>query len=234
MTVETSATLADLVIQDARRARILESFGLDYCCHGQHSLADATTEAGVDLREVVRALDLPAPPSPPVRVSQEQADLAHDIVDTHHAYMWEEMPRLRALVEKVARVHGERHPELARVEALFTAAIAELDPHMTREERVVFPAISRLERTGAHTGSLAAQIEVLVDEHTVVGDLFKQLNTATGGYAVPDDACGSYRAMLDGLRAMELDLHEHIHKENNVLFPGALQLEQAATTRGGA
>jgi len=229
MTVEASATLADLVIQDGRRARILEGFGLDYCCHGQRSLVDATTEAGVDLREVTRALDLPAPSDPAVRVAQERADLAHDIVDTHHAYMWEEMPRLQALVEKVARVHGERHPELSRVEELFTAAVSELDPHMTKEEHSVFPAISRLEKSGTRPRvSLAEQIEVLVDEHTVVGDLFKEINATTMGYAVPEDACGSYRAMLDGLREMELDLHEHIHKENNVLFPGALELERAA------
>ncbi len=231
MAVEASMTLADLVIEDGRRARVLERFDLDYCCKGQRSLPDAAAEAGVDLDEIIRALDLPKVSAHEVARPQEQAALAHDIVDTHHSYMWEEMPRLQALVEKVHRVYGDRHRELARVNELFTDAVAALDPHMTKEERSVFPAISRLEKTGSPgaRGTLADQIEVLIQEHTVVGDLFKEINSVTGGYAVPEDGCASYRAMLDGLREMELDLHEHIHKENNILFPGALELERAAT-----
>ena len=234
MSIEASTTLADLVIQDSRRARVLERFDLDYCCHGHRSLSDAVAEADLDLDEVSEALDLPTVNAQQPITSQEQAALAHDIVDTHHAYMWAEMPRLQALVEKVHRVHGDRHLELARVHELFAAAVVELDPHMTKEERTVFPAISRMEKTGSPgvPGALAEQIDLLVQEHTVVGDHFKEINTVTGGYAAPEDACGSYTAMLDGLKEMELDLHEHIHKENNILFPGALELERTVT--GGA
>ena len=230
MTIDASAKLADLVIEDGRRARILEGLGLDYCCDGQRSLTESATTAGLDLDDVCRSLDLPQDTIRETSTSQERADLAHDIVDTHHAYMWDEMPRLRALVEKVHRVHGDHHPELARVDELFVEAITALDPHMTTEERQIFPAISRLEKTGSvgRSGALGPQIESLVREHTVVGDLFKEINSVTGGYAMPADGCGSYRAMLDGLREMELDLHEHIHKENNILFPSALQLERAA------
>ena len=226
MTVDASTMLADLVIEDGRRARVLERFGLDYCCHGQRSLADATAEADINLDDVRQALDFPKDSAQETVGSQERSDLAHDIVDTHHAYMWEEMPRLQALVEKVHRVHGDRHPELAKVNELFTRAVAALDPHMTKEERVVFPAISRLEKTGSASaaGPLADHIDLLIQEHTVVGDLFKEVNVVTGSYTVPEDGCGSYRAMLDGLRDMELDLHEHIHKENNILFPGVLEL----------
>lgn len=228
MTLTTTAQLADLVVADARRARVLERFGLDYCCGGQQSLAEASSAAGVDVEEVLLALDLPPVETPAPAGPRDRAALAHEIVDVHHAYMWEEMPRLQALVEKVHRVHGDNHPELATVEELFVRAVTELDPHMTKEERSIFPAISRMERTGTRGGApLADQIAVLVEEHTVVGDLFKQIGSVTEGYAVPADACGSYRAMLEGLREMELDLHEHIHKENNVLFPGALELERS-------
>ncbi|HEX6057048.1 MAG TPA: DUF542 domain-containing protein, partial [Intrasporangium sp.] len=150
MPVDISATLSDLVIQDARRTRILEKFAIDYCCSGQRSLAEATRDAGLDLDVIAQALDLPdGSPSPQGQPARENAVLAHDIVDTHHAYMWEEMPRLQALVDKVNTVHGDRHPELARVRAAYTEAVAALDPHMPTEERVVFPAISRLEKTGA-------------------------------------------------------------------------------------
>ena len=221
------------MIEDGRRARVLERFGLDYCCRGHRSLSDATAEAHVDLAEARKALDLPDARVHKTAGSQERAVLAHDIVDTHHAYMWEEMPRLLALVEKVHRAHGDRHPELARVNDLFAEAVAELDPHMTKEERSVFPAISRLEKTGVQSasGPIADQIAVLVQEHTVVGELFGQINSVTGGYAMPADGCASYRAMLEGLQEMELDLHEHIHKENNVLFPGALELERSIADR---
>jgi regulator of cell morphogenesis and NO signaling len=229
MTIEASTTLADLVIEDGRRARVLERFELDYCCHGHRSLSEAALDAGVDLDEVSKALDLPATAGSESAGPQPKGALAHDIVDTHHAYMWTEMPRLQQLVDKVHGVHGDRHPELDRVQQLFTAAVAALDPHMTKEERSLFPAISRLERTRTPgiDGSLAEQIDLLIREHEVVGDLFKEISSVTGGYAVPEDGCASYRAMLEGLREMELDLHEHIHKENNVLFPGALELERS-------
>ncbi len=231
VTLRPSATLADLVIEDARRARVLEGFGLDYCCHGQRTLEDSAREAAVDLDAVIKALDLPTDTTPAASKSQERAALAHEIVDTHHAYMWEEMPRLQALVEKVHQVHGDGHPELSQVNELFAEAVTALDPHMTKEERIIFPAISRLEKTGSSgsAGPLTGHIETLVEEHTVVGDLFKEINSVTENYAVPQDACGSYRAMLDGLKEMELDLHEHIHKENNVLFPDALALERTVT-----
>lgn len=231
MTVDTNATLGDLVTEDPRRSRVLEKFGIDYCCNGQRALVDATSAAGLDLDVVTKALDLPDPtPTPGGHEALENAVLAHDIVDTHHAYMWEEMPRLQALVDKVDTVHGERHPELAGVRAAFTDAVTALDPHMTTEERVVFPAISRLEKTQALSafGSFAAPIQELRDEHDAVGRLFKQLRSLTADYAVPADACNSYRAMLQGLEEMELDLHEHIHKENNILFPRVLALEEQA------
>jgi regulator of cell morphogenesis and NO signaling len=233
MSVDVSATLGDLVTENPGRARVLERFGIDYCCHGQRSLSEAADESGLDLAEVASALDLSAEATEAAAsgagtVPLENAALAHDIVDTHHSYMWEEMPRLQALVDKVHSVHGERHPELAGVRAAYADAVAALDPHMTTEERVVFPAISRLEKAQAPTsfGSFVEPVAQLRAEHDAVGVLFKEIRSLTGGYAAPEDACGSYRAMLKGLEEMELDLHEHIHKENNILFPRLLELEK--------
>lgn len=232
MPVDTSATLGDLVTEDSRRTRVMEKFGIDYCCSGQRSLADAASDAGLDLAEIANALDLPdRAPAAAGQSTSGNAALAHDIVDTHHAYLWEEMPRLNALVVKVHTVHGERHPELARVRTAYAELVTALDPHMTTEERVVFPAISRLEKMQAPDaafGSLAKPIEDLRAEHDTVGDLLKEIRALTRGYAAPHDACGSYRAMLQGLEEMELDLHEHIHKENNILFPRVLTLEKEA------
>lgn len=229
MPVDVSTTLGDLVTEDPRRARVLERFGLDYCCHGQRTLSEAAGADELDLAEVAKALDLAevATGNATSELPKQNSALAHDIVDTHHAYLWEEMPRLQALVDKVHTVHGDRHPELAGVRDAYNRTVTALDPHMTAEERVVFPAISKLERTrtpGA-TGSLEQPIAELRAEHEAVGVLLQQIRSLTNGYAVPDDACNSYRAMLKGLEEMELDLHEHIHKENNILFPRVLELE---------
>lgn len=230
MTVDATATLGDLVTADPRRSRVFERLGIDYCCNGQRSLSDATTDAGLELEKVTAALDIPDPAPAPQWQHLENAALAHDIVDTHHAYLWEEMPRLLALVDKVHTVHGPTHAELSEVRDAYHRAVAEIEPHLTREERVVFPAISRLEKAQApvelRSGSLADALEQLLAEHDVVGDLFKRIRSLTRHYAVPDGACGSYVAMLKGLEDMELDLHEHIHKENNILFPRVIELEQ--------
>ncbi|SDB95401.1 regulator of cell morphogenesis and NO signaling [Raineyella antarctica] len=233
MSIDTAALIGDLVTEDPRRTRVLESYGLDYCCGGQRSLSEAATAQGLDPDRVAADLQLEGATAPLHWESSDLSGLAHDIVDTHHAYLWEEMPRLEALVTKVVGVHGGRHPELAHVGDLYARAVADLDPHLTREERVVFPAITRLERTQAPVrlgdGSLGEAVQRLVEEHDVVGDLFAEINRTTGGYTTPEDGCASYAAMLAGLQQMEQDLHLHVHKENNVLFPKVVELDRAVS-----
>src|SRR5690625_3815998 len=228
MTIDARTSLGDLAIEDPRRTQVFSDFELDYCCNGHQSLSEAVAAAGLDLEEVRPALNIPG--AAPVAAPQHNpnAALAHDIVDTHHAYMSQEMPRLQELVHKVAQVHGNSHPELAQVKETYDLALSELEPHMTTEERVVFPAISRMEKTQqpAQSESFEPQIQQLRDEHEVVGELFAKLRELTAGFEVPSDACTSYTLMLQGLAHMERDLHEHIHKENNVLFPRVLELEQ--------
>jgi len=226
MAITATASLGDLVTEDSRRSRVLEKLGLDYCCNGADSLADASAAAGLDIDQVIAALDLPDAPDSTGTSAGDNASLAHDIVDTHHAYMWEEMPRLAQLVEKVYRVHGERHPELEQVRDAFFKAVGALEPHMTAEERSVFPTITKLEKGQPASGAatLNETLDTMVAEHQVVGDLFHEIKRLTNGYTWPADGCNSYRMMLEGLSEMELDLHEHIHKENNILFPAARAL----------
>ena len=169
-------SLGDLLIEDPRRSRVLEGLGLDYCCNGHRPLSEAVSEASLDLTAVAKALDLPdPPPAQDTAMPAQNAALAHDIVDTHHAYMWAEMPRLQALVDKVAGVHGDRHPELLEVQATYTKAVAALDPHMSTEERVVFPAITKMEKSQALERSLADDILELRAEHDAVGELLKSM-----------------------------------------------------------
>lgn len=235
MTVQLTASLGDLVTADPRRARILETYGLDYCCGGGLSLSEAAAQAGLDAQSIATALDLPGEAQPMTWQSSDLSGLAHEIVDLHHSYLWDEMPRLEALVTKVRDVHSAAHPELIQVHSTFQQLVAELDEHLTHEERVVFPAISRLERTQqpvvARDQPLAALIQQLIDEHDVAGQLLVQINTLTQGFATPQDACTSYRMMLTGLHEMETDLHLHIHKENNVLFPKVLALAEQVVSQ---
>jgi len=231
MVINVNKTLGEFVAEVPQLADVFEDLKLDYCCNGHRSLGEAVAAAELDLNEVTASLEAAfaaSPSAPPVAATgaTENSALAHDIVDTHHAYMWQEMPRLSALIEKVHGVHGERHPELAQLRELYAYAVSELDPHMTKEERIVFPAITRMEKGGeAGVESFAEPIQQLRDEHDEVGRVLIEMRSLTNDFTPPEDACGSYRAMLQGLETMERDLHEHIHKENNVLFPRVLELE---------
>ncbi len=145
-------------------------------------------------------------------------------------YLWAELPRISALVDKILTVHGDRHPELAEVQRLYEELRADLEPHLAREEQELFPMIRRLAATtgepGSDTSALATQIDALAVEHETVGDLLDALNRATSGYTTPADGCASYSACYRALADLEADTHLHVHKENNLLFP-AVQIEPA-------
>jgi regulator of cell morphogenesis and NO signaling len=219
-------TLAELVSERPARAAVLDRLGLDYCCHGRRSLADAARAAGLDPAAVVHALDAPAA-GVDDHGGWEQlglAELAAHIIAVHHQYLWDELPEIEALAVKVDSVHGERHPELAEVHELVRALRADLEPHMTKEERVLFPAIGRL-AAGEHEfpfGHIANPVRVMMTEHEQAGAILERLRATTAAYAVPRDACPSYRALYERLAQVEADTHLHIHKENNVLFPAAI------------
>ncbi len=220
-TIDRQMTLSDLVTTRPGLARTLEKLDLDYCCHGKRSLADAATSAGLDVDEVITQLEgVEAPVEEADWVDLDLADLTRHVCDKHHAYLWEELPRLSMLTDKIAQVHGARHPELTEVATTYATLRVSLEPHLRREEIRVFPAIDRLDERA--DSELPALIETLVDEHEVCGELFGRLRKLTDGYAVPGDACNTYRLTMESLAELERDTFEHIHKENNVLFPRAL------------
>lgn len=221
-TIDITATLSDLVTQRPGLARELEKLDLDYCCHGKRSLEDAVAAKGLDLDTVVEQLDaLDAPVVEPDWVDLDLADLATHVCEKHHGYLWEEMPRLSMLTEKIAEVHGEHHPELRDVATVYAALRVALEPHMRREELRVFPAIGKLDEKP--DDEVPALIDRLVVEHEACGELLEKLRTLTDGYTVPPDGCNAYRMTMEGLAELEADTFEHIHKENNVLFPRALE-----------
>jgi regulator of cell morphogenesis and NO signaling len=230
--LDRDTTLADLVTARPGVAPLLDRLGLDYCCGGQRRLVDAVDAAGLDLDEVVASLTaVDVAPASEDWSSMDAAALVDHLEATHHAYLRDALPRLDALVDKVTTVHGSRHAELGEVQTLFRALRADLEPHLLKEEQVLFPMIRELASASTaptfHCGSLGNPIRVMLLEHDAVGDLLVELRAATDGYAVPDDGCASYRALYAGLADLEADTHVHVHKENNLLFPAVLAAEAA-------
>ena len=231
MTAITPATrVADLVLEQPTRARVFERFGIDYCCGGKKPLEAACADRGVDVAAVIAALGESLVPEPEDVdwTSVPVADLCAHIVGHHHAYLRDELPPLGLLVDKVARAHGTKHPELHEVQALFHATADELAHHMLDEEQILFPACVALERDasdGFHFGSIQNPIRMMLHEHDEVATGLAGMRTVTNDYAPPADACNSYRAMLERLSVLEADTHRHVHEENNILFPRAVEME---------
>lgn len=225
-TLTPQAIVGQLVNERASRAKVFERFGIDYCCGGKLSIADACGKKGVDPTAVLAALDAVDAALGTVTDERDWTQAPIDtlithILDTHHAYLRDALPRLGFLVEKVARVHGEGHPELTEVAATYRRFHEDMVAHMAKEETVLFPltrALIQAHEAGC-TPPLQAPLQVMEAEHEQAGRDLEALNTLTGGYVPPEGACNSYRAMLDGLRELEQDTHRHVHLENNVLFP---------------
>jgi regulator of cell morphogenesis and NO signaling len=226
MTDVHDPTLGDLVLANPAAARVLEAVGLDYCCHGDQTLADACRTAGIDVGAVAERLAGIEVEGDTTWASLSPPDLAAHIVETHHRYLHDELPLLDALAVKVRTVHGDRHPELVDVARLVTAIREDLEPHLMKEERVLFPAIAALAegRRDLPFGPVANPIRKMGIEHDRAGELLVELRAVAGAYDVPADGCASYRSLYERLEALELDTHLHIHKENHVLFPAALRL----------
>lgn len=226
MTDVQDRSLGDLVTTNSAAARVLERHGLDYCCNGSRSLGDACTSAGIDAAVVTADLDALESTDDTTWTALDPPALADHIVASHHRYLWEELPLLDALAAKVEAAHGQRHPELAKIRRLVADLRADLEPHLLKEERVLFPAIAALAEglTDFPFGSVAQPIHMMVIEHDRAGELLALLRMSTDGYRVPADGCASYRSLYERVSALEFDTHVHIHKENHVLFPAALRL----------
>ncbi len=236
MTIDATRSLGELVNEAPDRARVLERLGLDYCCGGARSLADACAAAGLHLDEVLPALEVDGADAVDDWTALDPAALVDHLEAVHHRYLWDELPRLCALADKVADVHGARHPELNTVRGLVADLRADLEPHLVKEERVLFPMVRGLASADGpveqHCGSVRNPISVMLAEHDRAGALLAALRTATGGHRVPPDGCASYEALYQGLAALEADTHLHIHKENNLLFPAVEALEDGLARLG--
>lgn len=223
-------------------SRVFEQHRIDYCCDGGRPLIEACAKGAVDVQTVLGELNdviskaaLEDAADGNVS-SMSLTELCDSIVATHHEYLKRELPRLTQLVDKVVRVHGGHHEWLHRLGTSFQQLRDELNPHMLKEEQILFPALRTIEQSqevpAFPFGSVDNPIHMMEHEHDVAGQALKAIREASSDFTLPDGGCNTFRAMLDGLRELEGDLHRHIHKENNVLFPRASKL--AAKLSGAA
>ncbi|MBV6474251.1 MAG: Iron-sulfur cluster repair protein YtfE [Saprospiraceae bacterium] len=231
-------TLGQMAVQDLRKVEVFKKYGLDFCCGGKKTLKEACAEKGLDvvrIEQELQAVDrAPQAQAKPLPYSDWGLDfLADYIVNTHHHYVQKSLPDLRAYADKVATVHGDRHPELTNVQAIVQQVAQELTSHMMKEERVLFPyikslvAVSKGEQTmeASPFGTVRNPVNMMEMEHDIVARDLEEIRAVTHNYALPDDACGSYRLLFQMLDEFEQDLHLHVHLENNILFPKAIELE---------
>lgn len=231
--------VADVVVQYPQTRKLLESHGIDYCCGGKQSFKAACDKANVswqDMRNQLKETIKQTAGTPPPKewVTASLSELVQHIIDAHHAYLREHLPRLDNLVEKVYRAHRERHGEMIQTLRLSLETLrAEIEMHLDKEEQILFPLINDMEafaegrgsKPSVHCGTIENPIRQMSFEHDSAGELLAQMRQLTSGYEPPKDACESFKALYGGLRELENDLHDHIHLENNILFPKAIQLE---------
>ena len=237
MTVTLDRTIRDIVAEDYRTAAVFQRYGLDFCCKGNRTVEQACVDAGVPADDVQQdlqeATELPQIACAPRFNSWDLASLITYIVSNHHAYVRTQLPVLQAHASKVARVHGERHPEMVRVAAIVEDVANEMNAHMTKEEQILFPYITRLAASvdagagvpPAPFGTVQNPIRMMEAEHESAGDALAEIRRLTNAYRAPADACGTFVVLLQEIQAFEEDLHRHVHLENNILFPRAVRLE---------
>jgi len=232
--LDTARTVREIAVEMPQATRVFEKFGIDYCCGGAKTLEQACAAANLQVDVVLQSLEAPAPAT----AQQEWAtgpltELVTHIVDTHHNYVKSETPRIDALTAKVCGVHGKNHPELLDVQKVFRALGAELSTHMMKEENILFPYLKRMEQTlqagrpagRPPFGSVENPIHMMMMEHDSAGDALRELRRLTADYTPPADACISYKTLYIAIADFEKDLHQHIHLENNILFPRAVEME---------
>lgn len=232
--LNTAKTVREIAVAMPHATRVFEKFGIDYCCGGSKTLEQACAAANLRVDAVLQSLEAPAPAA----VAQEWAagpltELVTHIVDTHHNYVKSETPRIDALTAKVCGVHGKNHPELLEVQKVFRGLGAELSMHMMKEENILFPYLTRMEQSiqagrpaaPPPFGSVENPIHMMMMEHDSAGDALRELRRLTADYTPPADACISYQTLYKALSDYEADLHQHIHLENNILFPRAVEME---------
>jgi regulator of cell morphogenesis and NO signaling len=238
MSAIAEKTVRELALESSNATRVFEKLGIDYCCGGNKSLEQACRTANLSVDSVQRELDSAKQKAQPSAGRDWQreplSELIAHINGTHHTFVRQEIVRLTPLMEKVCGKHGPNHPELLHIQAIFRGLAQELTSHMMKEEMVLFPYVARMEEAVIEGepvlpppfGTVADPVAMMEHEHDSAGDAVRAMRSSSNGYVAPEGACASYQTLYRGLEEFEADLHQHIHLENNILFPRALAMER--------
>jgi regulator of cell morphogenesis and NO signaling len=240
MTVTTEKTVREFALENPTATRVFEKLGIDYCCGGNRTLQESCRAANLDINQVLDSLesaehDVQAAQKNRNWQTEPLADVIAHIKNTHHKYTREEIARLGPLFDKVCSVHGKNHQELLQIREIFQGLAQELATHLMKEEIVLFPFIVSMEEATienkatvpAPFGTVQNPVSMMEHEHDSAGNALRAMRKASSDYAVPAGGCVSYQALYKALDAFEIDLHQHIHLENNILFPRAIAMEKA-------
>lgn len=237
MNITEHTTIGEIVAHDFRTAALFSKLGIDFCCRGNRTLEEVSNKKSLEASALQRDLEeiLQKKEGSTIDFKSWPLDLLADYVEkTHHRYIEEKTPVLLAFLTKLCKVHGERHPELFEINELFKESAQDLAAHLKKEELILFPFIRKMitaKITGRplekpHFGSVENPIEMMKHEHDAEGERFREIASLSDNYTPPADACSTYKTAFLMLQEFEKDLHTHIHLENNILFPSALNLEK--------
>lgn len=230
-------TIGEIVAEDYRKAEVFSKFGIDFCCGGKDPLEETCNKSGIDANEVKKALkelDENSLQSTSPDYNNWELDFMVDyIVNTHHTYVAGALPQLDELTTKVASVHGDSHPEVIKIGSLYNAIADELRMHMQKEENILFPYVKQMAVAKRNNesiqpspfGTIANPINMMEMEHESAGGSMQSINELSNGFSTPEGACNTYEVLYAKLKEFEEDLHRHIHLENHILFPKAIEME---------
>jgi regulator of cell morphogenesis and NO signaling len=240
MKVMTARRVREVAVENPAATRVFEKFGIDYCCGGTQVLDQACAKAGISVDQVLDALEMEEETARTAKQthdwqSEPLSELVAHIKNTHHRFTREEAAHLNALLNKVCSVHGKNHPELFEIRSTFAGLTQELTTHLMKEEMVLFPHIVRMEESVIQRepvlpvpfGTVENPVAMMEHEHDSAGNALRAMRKASNDFALPADACVSYQTLYRALEAFEADLHQHIHLENNILFPRAIAMEKS-------
>jgi regulator of cell morphogenesis and NO signaling len=229
-------TVGDYVANDFRTAALFSKYGIDFCCKGNRTLEEVCAKKDINPAELEKEIQAVLETKNENTIdfkSWSPTLLIEYILEKHHSYVEEKIPVLLQFLEKLCKVHGERHPELFEINSLFKMSAGDLAQHMKKEELILFPYIQKMVKAqkenqpiqDPHFGTVENPIAMMKDEHSIEGERFDKIATLTDGFTPPKDACSTYKVTYQMLKEFEQDLHKHIHLENNILFPKAIQLQ---------
>lgn len=237
MKIQENNIIGELVARDYRAASVFKKYGIDFCCQGNRTIQDACKAKNIDASSVLADLNEANKASTASFIDYQSwpLDLLVDYIEKkHHRYVEDKTQEIKPYLDKICRVHGDRHPELLEINNLFNEAAGELAAHMKKEELILFPFVRKIAKAkqenakleAPHFGTVENPIQMMMHEHNTEGERFRKIENLSNNYTPPVDACNTYRVTFALLKEFEADLHLHIHLENNILFPKAIELEK--------